>query len=286
MMNRITEICNAFDKQATEYEKAAKVQNEIGERLFERLHYLKITPRYVLDLGCGTGIFTSQLKKLYPQAQVIGLDLSYAMLKQSRRKQKWRCKWPLINADMTSLPFNDGVFDLVFANQTIHWSSPLSAVIRELNRVMNLNGCLMFSTLGPDTFKELKQAWSVVDNYAHTNDFIDMHDIGDCLLAEHFLDPVVDMELLTVHYSSLKQLLQNLKAQGVRNINQARNEGLTGKNSWQTFESAYQALSTPQGKYPLTYEVVYGHAWKGSQHRIEKGTETFIPISQIRRREG
>ncbi|WP_058451215.1 MULTISPECIES: malonyl-ACP O-methyltransferase BioC [Legionella] len=284
-MNRITEICNAFDKHAMEYEKAAKVQNEIGERLFERLHYLKIAPRYVLDLGCGTGIFTPQLKKHYPQAEVIGLDLSYTMLKQAKKKQKWRCRWPLINADMVSLPFGDGVFDLVFANQVVHWAQPFSAVIRELNRVMNLNGCLMFSTLGPDTFKELKQSWSLVDNYAHTNDFMDMHDIGDCLLAEHFLDPVVDMELLTVHYSSLKQLLQNLKAQGVRNINPARNEGLTGKKAWQTFELAYQALRIPQGKCPLTYEVVYGHAWKGRQHRMEKGTETLIPISQIRRRE-
>ncbi|KTD32800.1 biotin synthase [Legionella nautarum] len=286
MMNLRTEICNAFSKHATEYEQAAKVQNEIGERLFERLHYLKINPRYVLDLGCGTGLFSKMLKKLYPQAEIIGLDLSYAMLQQAQKKQGWRRKWPLINADMVALPFVDGLFDLVFANQVVHWAQPLSAVIQELNRVMNVNSCLMFSTLGPDTFKELKQAWLQADQYAHTNEFIDMHDIGDCLLMEHFLDPVVDMELLTVHYPSLNHLLQNLKAQGVRNINQSRNEGLTGKTSWQAFESAYQVLCTAEGKYPLTYEVVYGHAWKGSQRRLEKGTETFIPISQIRRNQG
>lgn len=283
MMNLKTEICNAFNKHAKEYEKAAKVQNEIGERLFERLHYLKIRPRFILDLGCGTGLFTPMLKKHYPHAEVIGLDLSYLMLIESKKKQGWWRKWPLINADMLALPFADGLFDLVFANQVIHWAQPLSAVIHELNRVMNVNGCLMFSTLGPDTFKELKQAWLLVDQYAHTNEFMDMHDIGDCLMAEHFLDPVVDMELLTVHYSSLNHLLQNLKAQGVRNINEARNEGLTGRKAWQAFESAYRAFCTSEGKYPLTYEVVYGHAWKGEQRRLERGTETFIPISQIRR---
>ena len=283
MMNLKTEICKAFNKHAADYEKAAKVQQEIGERLFERLDYLKIAPRYVLDLGCGTGIFTSMLKKRYPQALIVGLDLAQAMLIQSKKKQGWLRKWPLVNGDMTTLPFADGVFDLVFANQVIHWSQPLSTVISEINRVMTVNGCLMFSTLGPDTFKELKQAWASADNYAHINEFMDMHDIGDCLLAEHFLDPVVDMEMLTVHYSTLKRLLQSLKAQGVRNINQDRNEGLTGKYSWQTFETAYQALSTAEGKYPLTYEVVYGHAWKGEQRRLGKGTETLIPISQIRR---
>jgi malonyl-CoA O-methyltransferase len=284
MMNLKLEICNAFDKHALEYEQAAKVQNEIGSRLFERLDYLKINPRYVLDLGCGTGLFSLLLKKHYPKAEIISLDLSEAMLAQVRKKQGWRRKWPLVNGDMSALPFADGSFDLIFANQVIHWSESLADLTQELNRVMNINGCLMFSTLGPDTFKELKQAWLAADQYAHINHFADMHDIGDCLLAEHFLDPVVDMELLTVHYASLKQLLQNLQAQGVRNINQARNKGLTGKQSWQRFEAAYQNLRTAEGKYPLSYEVVYGHAWKGEQRRLGQGTETFIPVSQLRRK--
>ncbi|KTD21523.1 malonyl-ACP O-methyltransferase BioC [Legionella lansingensis] len=285
-MNLQAEICNTFNKHAAEYEQAAKIQNEIGQRLFERLHYLKINPRYVLDLGCGTGLFTLQLKKRYPKAEIIGLDLAQAMLLESRKKQSWRRKWSLVNGDMTALPFATGAFDLIFANQAIHWSESLDMVIRELNRVMNVAGCLMFSTLGPDTFKELKQAWRLADDHhAHTNEFMDMHDIGDCLLHERFLDPVVDMELITVHYGNLKQLLANLKAQGVRNINPKRNEGLTGKNAWLDFEKAYKELLTKEGKYPLTYEVIYGHAWKGEQRRTGDMTETFIPISQILRSE-
>lgn len=279
-----TEICNAFNQHAAEYDTVAKVQNEIGERLFERLDYLKITPRYVLDLGCGTGIFTARLKKKYPNAHIIALDLSTQMLIQSRKKQRlWR-KWPLINADMSALPFANGVFDLVFANQVIHWANPLSSVFSELNRVMNVNGCLMFSTLGPDTFKELKSAWASVDKYAHVNSFIDMHDYGDMLLAEQFLDPVMDMEHLTVHYQPLSQLTQALKAQGVRNINAGRRKGLMGRSAWQAFELGYQAWLTPHNKYPLTYEVVYGHAWRGEPKQIRDGMDTFIPISEIKRR--
>ncbi|WP_028388076.1 malonyl-ACP O-methyltransferase BioC [Legionella fairfieldensis] len=277
------EICNSFNKCAQGYEQAAKVQKEIGMRLFERLHYLKIAPRYVLDLGCGTGFFTQMLKNLYPKASVIGLDLAHAMLIEARKKQGWRRKWPLINGDMTSLPFADSLFDLIFANQVIHWSSSFSSLFGELNRVMNANACLMFSTLGPDTFKELKQTWQTVDDYAHANEFNDMHDIGDFLLAEHFQDPVVDMEVLTAHYPDLRHLVQSLKAQGVRNINQARNKGLTTRLAWQAFESAYRTLCTAEGKYPLTYEVVYGHAWKGEKRRSGKdGTEILIPVSQIK----
>lgn len=281
MMTVTNEISKAFNKHATEYELAAKVQLEIGSRLLERLQYIKITPQRILDLGCGPGIFSRELALMFPKAQIVGLDLAHEMVVHARRKQRWRRKWSLVTADMKCMPFATGMFDLVFANQVIHWGNPLSEVFRELNRVMNVNGCLMFTTLGPDTFKELKEAWSGVNTYAHVNEFSDMHDIGDCLMAEHFLEPVMDMELLSVHYETLPKLLRSLKSQGVKNINPGRNVGLTGKSSWAQFEHNYASMRTDKGKYPLAYEVVYGHAWKGEQRRTEHGIETRIPISQI-----
>ncbi|MBL7480246.1 malonyl-ACP O-methyltransferase BioC [Legionella bononiensis] len=276
------EISKAFSKHAEEYERAAKVQQEIGERLFERLHYLKIAPQRILDLGCGPGSFSRELSLFYPKAQIIGLDLVPGMLALARKKQTWRRKWSLVAADMQHMPFATGMFDLVFTNQVIHWANPMAQVFREINRVMNVNGCLMFTTLGPDTFKELKMAWSGANHYAHVNEFSDMHDIGDSLMAEHFLDPVMDMELLSVHYETLPKLISALRAQGVRNINPERNHGLTGRTAWQQFEKNYSGLIADNGKYPLTYEVVYGHAWKGEQRKTDKGIETIIPVSQIR----
>lgn len=280
-MNVNTEISKAFNAKAGSYEQAAKVQNEIGERLFERLHYLKINPRYILDLGCGPGAFTKRLKKQYPKAVVVGFDLAEGMLRQAQSKQGWRKKYLLVNGDMASMPFPTGLFDLVFANQVIHWAHSLQTLMAELNRVMNAQACLMFSTLGPDTFCELREAWSNIDKHAHTNDFTDMHDLGDYLLAEHFLDPVVDMEMIKAHYSTLPQLLHALKAQGVRNMNKARNPGLTGKQVWRQFEQALSGFRTEHGKFPLTYEVVYGHAWKGDQRRLATGTETMVSVEQL-----
>lgn len=284
MMAIINEISKSFNAQASQYEKAAKVQHEIGARLLERLHYLKINPRYILDLGCGPGRFSRELALLYPKAQVIGLDLAPAMLIEARKKQGWRRKWSLVTADMNRMPFASGVFDLVFANQVIHWANPLDQVFRELNRVMNVNGCFMFTTLGPDTFKELNACWAAVNSYAHVNHFADMHDVGDLLLSEFFLDPVMDMELLTAHYGALTQLVDSLKKQGVKNINSARNRGLTGKGAWNAFSEQYKKLCTSDGKYPLTYEVVYGHAWKGQRQKTSNGAETFIAVNSIKKR--
>lgn len=281
-MNVNQEICNAFNAHAGEYEKNAKVQMEIGSRLFERLDYLSMKPAYVLDLGCGTGYFTSLLKQRYPDAQIVSFDLAEAMLVETKAKQAQAGYCSVICGDMLKLPFANGVFDLVFANQVIHWASPISAVFRELNRVMRADACLMFTTLGPDTFKELRYAWQAVDNFSHINEFLDMHNIGDSLMAERLLEPVVDMEMLSLHYENLNALLRSLKAQGVRNIHKDRNKGLTGKSSWKAFETAYEGLRTAEGKYPLSYEVIYGHAWKGKQGVTDQGVETFFPISQLR----
>jgi malonyl-CoA O-methyltransferase len=183
---------------------------------------------------------------------------------------------------MMQLPFRSGAFDLVFANQVIHWSTPLDVVIRELNRILIPGGCLMFSTLGPDTFLELRAAFRAVDAYGHVNDFLDMHDVGDCLLREQFQDPVVDMEVLTAHYNTLSALLQGLKAQGVRNINRTRNPGLTGKHLWSRFTQKVTEFITTEGKFPLTYEVVYGHAWKGMKQKTAQGTDTYISVEQLK----
>lgn len=282
MMNPNQEICNAFNAHASEYEKNARLQTEIGTRLFERLDYLAMKPEYVLDLGCGTGYFTALLKTRYPEAQVISFDLAHAMLLESAAKKNAGEDWFLIEGNMQKLPFATGVFDLIFANQVIHWAASLPGVFRELNRVMRKDACLMFTTLGPDTFRELKQAWQLADSFSHSNEFLDMHHIGDSLMNERLLEPVVDMEMLTLHYESLPRLVRSLKAQGVRNIHERRNGGLTGKGSWAAFESAYERLRTPEGKYPLTYEVIYGHAWKGLQSATDKGVETFFPLSQLR----
>lgn len=263
MINRKQLITSSFNKVASQYEEVAQIQQEIGNRLFERLHLLKIQPKYILDLGCGSGYFTKKLKKLYPKACVVGLDIAYDMLSQAKLKQSFFSKLDTVNADMHNLPFANLQFDLIFSNQVIHWSEKFSDLMTEIKRVMAKNACLMFTTLGPDTFKELRSAFAEIDEFSHVNDFIDMHDLGDIAYASRLVDPVIDMEMLTAHYSSLESLLRNLKSQGVVNINSKRNRSLSGKSTFKKLALAMQKFVTDDNMYPLTYEVVYGHAWKG-----------------------
>jgi len=288
MMRVKQEICNAFNTHATGYDKVAIAQREIGERLMERLQFLQMQPRYILDLGCGHGVFAQRLKTLFPNAIVVGLDIALQMLAHVNEADGHAQQSLLVNADMMVMPFGTGIFDLVFSNQVVHWAvsmqeKPFLQLIREIHRVMAVDGCFLFSTLGPDTFYELKSAWASGSAYAHVNQFTDMHDIGDDLLREQFISPVMDAETLSLHYASIEQLLQSLKKQGVRNISPKRNRGLTGKQSWQSFKSTMQQFRTEDGLFPLTYEVVYGHAWKGMAKARDESGEVFFPVEKLRR---
>ncbi|RTL01005.1 MAG: malonyl-[acyl-carrier protein] O-methyltransferase BioC, partial [Neisseriaceae bacterium] len=131
----------------------------------------------------------------------------------------------------------------------------------ELARVLRPDGLLMFSTLGPDTLKELRQAFSGADGYAHVNRFIDMHDIGDALVHNGFAEPVMDMEYITLTYESVKAVMLDLKAIGAQQVLDGRNPGLMGKSRWQKVLDNYERLRQA-GRLPATYEIVYGHAWK------------------------
>ena len=128
----------------------------------------------------------------------------------------------------------------------------------------------MFSTLGPDTLKELRRAFSGVDDHNHLNRFADMHDIGDMLVHSGFADPVMDMEMLTLTYDDVRDVLRDLKSIGAHNATAGRGQGLMGKKTWARFVENYERMRS-NGKLPATFEVIYGHAWKPQPRTTRDG---------------
>ena len=254
----------AFEKAAETYDKAAVVQQEIGRRNIERLEIINIKPRRVLDVGSGTGNCSFALKRRYPKAKIIALDIAYNMTKKLRSRMSfWQRIYnhiDCISADAESLPLANSSVDIIFSNLALQWCMDLDHTFREFHRVLAPKGLLMFSTLGPDTLKELRQSWAKVDSMSHVNTFIDMHDIGDALLRAQFCDPVMDMEMITATYPHVYAIMRELKNLGAHNVTEGRKRGLTGKNRMRDMVSAYED-HRKDGVLPLSYEVVYGHAW-------------------------
>ena len=270
----------SFERAAATYDTAAVLQREVGQRMAERLALMKLQPATVLDVGCGTGESLGELSVRYPDAHVLGLDSAYAMLAMARRRaaaarasgRSLLARWfgtgsraagepALVCADACHLPVAAAAVDLVWSNLTLQWINDAALALGEFHRVLRRDGLLLFTTLGPDTLKELRAAFSGMDQATHVSRFMDMHDLGDLLVQTGFADPVMDMETITLTYADALTMMRELKAIGAHNATLGRPRGLTGRARWQSVLAALEAFRR-DGRLPATFEVVYGHAWK------------------------
>jgi malonyl-CoA O-methyltransferase len=277
----IYQVSKAFNQAAQTYDLAAVLAREVGNRLLQRLDFIPLQPHVILDVGCGTGFTTRLLEQRFKKTPIVAVDLSYKMLLQTKQQKKWLSKQKYVCANAQQLPFADHSIDFIFSNLLLHWCNDLTQTIQELQRVLKPDGLLLFSTFGPDTFKELRASWAQVDAMPHVHDFIDMHHIGDLLLRAPFKNPVMDVENLTLTYTNLQQFMRELKASGTYNMRVDRHKGLTGKNAFQKLLQAYEMFRNADNVLPVTYEVIYGHAWGRELSQINKQGEIGIPINRI-----
>ena len=261
-------VRRSFDRAAVAYRSAAVLQHEVCGRMLERLAYIKVEPKAILDAGSGTGNAHEELMKRYPHVPIVALDLALGMLLEGRRRRRWWQALPGLRpelypvcADVEQLPLADESVGLVWSNLTLQWVNDLPRVFRDLHRVLAPGGLLMFSTFGPDTLKELREAYRGTDRHTHVNRFVDMHDIGDMLVSARYGDPVMDMEQFTMTYPDVRALMRDLKMIGAHNMTRGRAAGLSGKSALETVKRNYELLRR-DGRLPATFEVVYGHAWK------------------------
>jgi len=252
------EIITGFNKIAKNYDEVNFLSQEIGSRLLERLDLIKIQPKRILDLGCGTCQLSKDIKDRFPNAEIYSLDISIEMLKIANSKVKPN---QLICSNATQLPFESNSFDLILSNLMFHWTDALNDLVKECFRVLNKQSLLFFATLGPYTLYELKECFKKVDDYQHVHSFMDLSNIGDLLFATKFLDPVVDKEEIVIQYNNVKQLFVDLKAIGVSGFLNSRKKGLMTPSQLKKIETAYDSFRNSANKLPVTCEVIYGHAW-------------------------
>jgi malonyl-CoA O-methyltransferase len=258
-----------FERAASSYAQASRLEAEIGARMLERLDYVKLAPRRVLDAGSGPARDARALAKRYPEAQVIALDFALRMLRPRRSigarffRRNRNCS---VCANFERLPLAAGSVDMTWSNMALHWAADPLAALREFHRALAPAGLLMFSTLGPDTLGELRSAAGA----ERVHYFADMHDLGDMLIAAGFAEPVMDMERLTMVYADGAALLADLRASGQTSALAGRARGLAGRRFRAALMAGLAAQRT-DGKLRVGYEVVYGHAWKAAPRHAQDG---------------
>jgi malonyl-CoA O-methyltransferase len=274
----------AFGRAAETYDQAARLQRDIADELLQRLDIIRMAPHLILDLGCGTGYSGRLLARRYRDARLIGLDIARSMAQRADRKSGLFSRQRFVCGDAEALPLASASVDMVVSNFMLQWCDP-RAVFSEVMRVLKPGGLWMFSSFGPDTLKELRAAWQVVDEAVHVHGFVDMHDLGDQLVALGFSDPVLDVERLTLGYPDVMTVLRDLKHLGAHNVARQRTRGLTGKQRFARFMAAYAGLVPGGVAIPATYEVVYGQAWAPEKRGEGRDTrdEGWKPVSVFKR---
>jgi len=242
-----------FNKAASQYNAHAALQEEVAFRLSEKLNVISIDPIVMIDLGAGTGLLSEKLSKKCPKSHLICVDFAQQSLRANTNNHN-------VCANAYQLPFADKSVDFIASSLMMQWCTDLKGLFEECHRVLKPGGLMLFSTFGPDTLKELKRSWSVVDSEPHVNSFTDMHDVGDQMLQSGFNSPIMEMETLTLTYDKAVDLMRDLKGIGAQ-TGHNRSKSLTGKTKFSKMIEMYEAYRQ-DGKLPATYEVIYGHAWK------------------------
>lgn len=288
------QLRRTFGRAARNYEATAVLQREVETRLLEQLTYFEgegaggRTPERVLDLGCGPGHASAVMHKRWPRAQVIGVDMSLPMLREAARKVGWLGalrSHPVqrVCADVSVLPFADASVDVIFSNLCLQWVTDLPAALTEFRRLLRPRGVLLFSTFGPRTLHELREAFAAVDDQPHVSGFAHIQQVGDALMSAGFVDPVLDQDDFTLTYPDARTLMRELRAIGATHATADRRRTLTGKARMQRAIAAYET-QRHDGVLPSTWEVIYAHAWgpePGAPRRDSEGEIVSFPANAI-----
>ena len=264
-------------------------RREIAGRMFERLTLIKINPQSLLDAGCGEGDDLPALHQSFPASALLGIDASVEMLASARQRaaQSMSAMQRVVTglfgrasagpgsarlacADFANLPLLPASVDMVWSNLALHWHPQPDRVFAEWRRVLRVDGLLMFSCFGPDTFQQLRAALLAIGEADAVLPFVDLHDFGDMLVDAGFATPVMDMEKLQITYSSAEKLLADVQAFGGNPLT-TRRAMLSGRYRHARLLQALESQRGQDGKISLTIEVIYGHAFKPLPKKTASG---------------
>ncbi len=250
-----TEVKRSFSAASITYDGLSNLQKKSGDKLLE-LYANSDVSGQVLDLGCGTGFLSDRLIANYAIQNLTAVDIVFAMLQIARRNLAVDKPLQFVCADAESLPLQASCKDWIFSNLALQWCRNLNAVFSGTRHCLKPEGHLVFSTFGPQTLKELKQVWSLVDDHTHVNQFYSEDQLIAFLQQEGLTNIRIESHCYVSKYDTVLDLMGELKGVGAHNVTGGRNRAVTGKGKFKQMLAAYEQLRI-DGSIPATFEIIY-----------------------------
>lgn len=259
-------IADSFHRQAEAYDSNVLVQNRVIAKLVQDAKFqADVQSGMILDIGCGTGTLLEQLRSVFPNTGLIGLDLALNMCRQTARKLQTGCR--LVNGNAENLPFSDATFELVVSSSVMQWVNDISKAISDAARVLRGGGLLRFSLFVDGTLCELQQCFREADmllygvgserltrmHRFHTSEqimeiFNGMDAFEDIRFA---FDTEIDL------YPSVKELLRSVKEIGAGAQSGSSKAGLAWRSILQKMTDVYLSRFGRDGGIPASYRVMH-----------------------------
>ena len=257
---------------------------DVAKRMAERLSIIKLQPERWLQWYAFLGASGAALAEVYKGAEQTWVEPTPALLERSRQagKRGWLQRITGASKISVSSPGEvvEGQAHLVWANMGLHASVDIPATLAQWHAALAVDGFLMFSCYGPDSFVELRPLFARLGWGRPGPDWWDMHDLGDLLVGAGFADPVMDQERISLTWGDAETLLKDLRALG-GNVAPDRFAGLRGRAWKQSLLIALESLRGPDGRLRLSLEIVYGHAFKPVP-KLRLQPETHVSLDQMR----
>lgn len=247
-------IINSFNQAAKHYDSVALLQQQITNKLIQKLPKLK--PKRIIDLGCGSGYCAKKLLSQYADAQYLLVDIAPNMLNVAKKILAKHNNISYLCADIDYLPLQNNIADFVICSSVLQWCPNIEQSITEIKRILG-DGVFAFAIFTSNTLLELKQTWQKIDDYQHVNNFIATDKLKN-ILSNNFTNVKIYTETITITYKNINQLLKSLKNMGSCNINQNKIKNLSGKKILEKLAEDYHLKNN--NSITANFEVSYGLA--------------------------
>ena len=262
------------------------LHEEVARRMQERLQWIKLQPQAWVHWGALRGGLQAhaQLTSKYSDSTSFIVEANTERVQAAIKniaKKWWNPRGWTTGSVRFETPPPCSV-DMLWANMALHEAAEPQALLARWHQALKVNGFLMFSCLGPDTARELREIYELLGWPPAGHELTDMHDWGDMLVQTGFAEPVMDMERITLTYETPARLLQELAELG-RNFHPARFPALRGRAWKAKLEEALarHLVKGEDARLSLTFEVIYGHALKAPP-KIKMSALSAVSVADMR----